>query len=76
MKEGTSTFQNTILSLSSSLESKNGGKYMGLIESNFFKTIRVDLLRLFSYTESQSSEFKTSHNVIFFIRLLQLFAPS
>jgi len=77
IKEESRTIgQTTLLSLSSSLESRSGGKYGDLVEESILKKTRNELLRAFSYIYGSSPDFEKENRIIMVIRLMQLFGPS
>jgi len=75
MKDDT-VIQTTIVSLSSSLESKTGGKYGGMIRQSKVNMIRNDLLRLFSYVNSISTPLFGLTFWISVLRMLQFMGPA
>jgi len=66
----------TTYSVPSSVESRNGGKYSGLIKQSFLRVLRDDLIRFFSYIHSITTEASSIPLYITILRLLQFFGPS
>jgi len=62
-------------SLSSSLETNNGGKYGGLIQQSIFVRTRNELLRLFSFIHTSTSTNPMIYSIVTIIRILQLIGP-
>ena len=60
---------------SGSLNSNSATKYHGLIQQNYFKTFRRELLQLFDYIYSSSPPFTPVHNFMTYLRIIQFLFP-
>jgi len=73
---GTAQFHTSISALAHSASSSSEAKYGGLIERGLVKTIRKDMIQLFSYVYSVAPSFGALHSLVTVIRIMQFFGPS